>query len=187
MIKKMKLYHTGYSIIESPDIYFGRKNADFGQGFYLSDDKKFVGKWARERKNESVYVNIYELDLHSLNVLRLERDEKWLSYIQENRRGKEDHYREYDVVIGPIANDTIYDVLGIITSGFLSFDESLTLMKLGPEYKQIVIKTKKAAEALKFLTAKELDKETLKESAKEIKAEEEKYMEIVSRKMESMF
>ncbi len=35
----MKLYHTSFSIIENPDIYFGKKNADFGQGFYLSDDE----------------------------------------------------------------------------------------------------------------------------------------------------
>ena len=30
------LYHTGFSAIPSPDIRYGRKNADFGQGFYLS-------------------------------------------------------------------------------------------------------------------------------------------------------
>lgn len=32
----MLLYHTGYQEIREPDIHHGRKNADFGQGFYLT-------------------------------------------------------------------------------------------------------------------------------------------------------
>ena len=31
-----------------PDITIGRKNADFGQGFYLTDDLDFTRRWARE-------------------------------------------------------------------------------------------------------------------------------------------
>ena len=34
----IQLFHTGYQIITSPDITIGRRNADFGQGFYLSDN-----------------------------------------------------------------------------------------------------------------------------------------------------
>ncbi|MBQ3385478.1 MAG: hypothetical protein IJG59_09775 [Erysipelotrichaceae bacterium] len=30
-----------------------------------------------------------------------------------------------DVIIGPIANDTIFDTLGILTSGYLSSEEAL--------------------------------------------------------------
>ncbi|MBQ9562757.1 MAG: DUF3990 domain-containing protein [Lachnospiraceae bacterium] len=45
----LELFHTGYQIIERPDIHAGRTNADFGQGFYLSDDEEFSKRWARER------------------------------------------------------------------------------------------------------------------------------------------
>ena len=38
----MILYHTGYQEIRDPDIRFGRKNADFGQGFYLTRDGEFA-------------------------------------------------------------------------------------------------------------------------------------------------
>ena len=34
----MKLYHTGNAEIRKPDIFLGRENADFGQGFYLTPD-----------------------------------------------------------------------------------------------------------------------------------------------------
>ena len=46
----MLLFHLGYQVIEKPDIHYGRKNADFGQGFYLTAQDEFAGKWAKERK-----------------------------------------------------------------------------------------------------------------------------------------
>ena len=38
----MILYHTGNREIKKPDIHFGRKNADFGWGFYLTPDRDFI-------------------------------------------------------------------------------------------------------------------------------------------------
>ena len=58
----MELFHTGFEEIREPDLRRGRRNADFGQGFYLSDSGEFAGKWAKERKNRQVTVNAYELD-----------------------------------------------------------------------------------------------------------------------------
>lgn len=46
--------------------------------------------------------------------------------------------------MGPIANDTIFDTLGIISSGYLKPDEALSILKIGPEYRQVAIKTEKA-------------------------------------------
>ena len=39
---KIKLYHTGLTEIREPDIRHGRKNADFGQGFYLTPEVDFT-------------------------------------------------------------------------------------------------------------------------------------------------
>lgn len=97
----LRLFHTGYHELRQPDIRRGRKNADFGQGFYLSDSDAFAGKWARERRGEQVYVNAYELELQGLRVLRLERDEDWFDYIFANRAGRPDAYPEADVILGP--------------------------------------------------------------------------------------
>jgi len=33
----MILYHGSQEIIKEPDLFLGRKNVDFGQGFYLTD------------------------------------------------------------------------------------------------------------------------------------------------------
>ena len=59
----MLLYHLGYEIIEKPDVRYGRKNADFGQGFYLTAQDEFAGKWAKERKEQQPVLNTYEMDL----------------------------------------------------------------------------------------------------------------------------
>ncbi len=50
---KMLLYHTGFQEIAHPDVHFGRKNADFGQGFYTADDETFAVRWAREKRGEA--------------------------------------------------------------------------------------------------------------------------------------
>ncbi len=151
MADVMRLYHTGFAVIPSPDLLRGRKNADFGQGFYLTDDVAFSRRWARQRSCEVTYLNSYELDCTGLRVKVFDRDAAWFDYIFRNRRGEKDALTAYDVIMGPIANDTIYDTWGITTSGFLPREQALRLLSIGPQYRQIVIKTTAAAARLRFL------------------------------------
>ena len=58
-----------------------------------------------------------------------------------------------DVIIGPIANDTIFDTFGIISSGFLKTKDAMKLLMVGPEYTQVAIKSKKAADRLRWFIA----------------------------------
>ena len=69
----MKLYHTGREEIRNPDIRRGRKNADFGPGFYLSPDREFASRWA----GADAVMNEYELDESGLLIHRFRRDEEW--------------------------------------------------------------------------------------------------------------
>ncbi len=138
----MKLYHTSREEVRRPDIHMGRKNADFGPGFYLTPDREFAVRWGRE----GAVVNEYELDTDGLQVMRLERTVEWFEYIFHNRRGTDG--LAADVVIGPIANDTIFDTLGILSSGFLSPEDALKMLQIGPEYTQAAMKTEKAVSQL---------------------------------------
>lgn len=147
----MILYHTSDREITSPDIRKGRKNADFGQGFYLTPDKEFTCRWARE----NAVVNEYEFDESGLVILKFERSVEWFEYIFNNRRLRDGI--EADVVIGPVANDTIFDTLGMITSGFLKPEDALRLLMIGPEYIQAAIKTQKAVSNLKFIKSEKID------------------------------
>ena len=146
----MRVFHTGAEIIERPDVFYGRKNADFGQGFYLTPDRDFACLWG----GEGSVVNRYELELAGLTVKRFERDADWFDYIFHNRRGRDG--LDADVVIGPIANDTVFDTLGMIGSGFLKPEEALRLLEIGPVYTQMALKSPRAAAQLRFLGAEKL-------------------------------
>ena len=182
----LRLYHAGYEIIRAPDIRFGRKNADFGQGFYLSDDEEFSRRWARERRDAETWLNRYELCADGLNIRRLERDGAWFDYIFANRMGYDDRLSEYDVIVGPIANDTIYDTMGILTSGLLGRDQALQLLLLGPAYEQTVIKTRKALSALRFDGAVRLTADEIAGYRETVRREEHAYQEQLAQTLQAI-
>ncbi len=165
----MILYHTSQIEILVPDIHCGRKNADFGQGFYLTPDYDFTYRWVWQ----DAIVNRYELDLEGLRVHSFSRTMEWFEYIFHNRRAEDT--LDADIVIGPIANDTIFDTLGIISSGYLSSEEALRLLMIGPEYTQVAVKTAMAAKQLKWVSS---DKVTgVKEYKELLKKEQNEYRE----------
>ena len=180
----MILYHTGFQIIKNPDIYHGRKNADFGQGFYMTSDYEFSCRWAKERQGEAPVVNTYELDTSDLQLHRFSRDPDWFTYIFRNRRNQPDSL-DTDVIIGPIANDTIYDTMGIITSGYLKDEEALQLLLLGPEYHQIVLKSEKAASHLVWKSSRTITPEEIAGYRATVAAEQDAYLEAIGAAMES--
>lgn len=181
-MSSIKLYHVSNTEIRVPDIRKGRRNADFAQGFYLSRDKEFVLRWAAK----DAVLNTYELSTGDLKIRRLERSKEWFDYIFANRRAKKDTLEEFDVIAGPIANDTIYNTMGIITSGFLSSDEALELLMIGPEYEQTAIKTDKAAAALRWISSEKVTEETVNRYKELVKTEEAEYMRQFSETMEKL-
>lgn len=163
----MKLYHTGSREIRKPDIRMGRKNADFGWGFYLTPDREFTYRWARE----NAVVNEYELDERGLAVRRFSGDADWFRYIFDNRNMRDGE--KADVIIGPIANDTIFDTLGVITSGFLKPEDAVRLLMIGPEYTQVALKTEKAAAGLRWIRSERIERM----NRDVLKAEQDAYQE----------
>ena len=186
MSEKRTLYHTGYEEIRQPDVHYGRVNADFGQGFYLTDDPAFAARWAKDSRGCRPVMNTYELDLTGLTVLHLTRDEEWFRYLFANRRSLPDAHPEADVIIGPIANDTLYDTLGIMTSGFLSDDQALQLLLIGPLYQQIVLKTKKAAAQLAWRSAREIAPDETAGMQEILAREQEDYQRLLGETLEAM-
>jgi len=182
----IKLFHAGYEEIKAPDIFYGRKNADFGQGFYTTDDRSFANFWVREKKGAEVYVNTYELDETDLSVKEFERTPEWFRYVFSNRRSMPDEYKEYDLIIGPVANDTIFDTLGIITSGFLRDEEAMKLLCIGPSFRQFTLKSPKAAAALKFVDSRILDKKMIHENKLVFERQQELYAKEFARVMEEL-
>ena len=163
----MILYHTSNREIRNPDIHYGRKNADFGWGFYLTPDREFTYRWARD----NAVVNEYELDESGLDIHTFSRDVDWFQYIFYNRRAKDSLMA--DVVTGPIASDMIFDTLGVISSGFLKPEDALKLLMIGPAYTQAAIKTQRAAQQLHWIRSERISR--LDEAA--LKSEQDLFQE----------
>lgn len=172
----MILYHTSDIEIKDPDIFHGRKNADFGQGFYLTPDKDFTYRWARK----DAVVNIYEFKETGLDIETFKRSKEWFEYIFNNRRAKDSLKK--DVIIGPIANDTIFETLGVLSSGFIKPEDAMKLLKVGPEYIQVAIKTEKAKKNLRFIESQKIEK--LNDETK--KKEQTEYLEALSKELEKI-
>lgn len=129
----MKLYHGTYVDFYEIDFSKTIPFKDFGQGFYLTDilsqAKEMAVKKARLFKGEPV-VQVYEFDEKVLESgdLKVKRfvkpDESWAEFIYKNRNRQEHFSHDYDIVIGPIANDGIAYLLDRYEEGTIaSFSE----------------------------------------------------------------
>jgi len=112
----MILYHGTNEPFEAIDLSRSKPNKDFGRGFYLSADKEQAIEMAKAKVDQLEYgtptVMAYEMDelrISDLKVLRFDAySEDWAKFILLNRNnasGKPAH--DYDIVIGPIANDRV--------------------------------------------------------------------------------
>jgi hypothetical protein len=88
-----------------------------------------------------------------------------------------------DVIIGPIANDTLFDTFGIITSGILKKEQALQLLQAGPTYRQIVIRSGKALDQLSFMSCEVIDEKDLDVYHGLVLEEERKFQESFAEKL----
>ena len=98
------------------------------------------------------YVNEFEYNEdNDLNVLNfLTASEKWLDFVYANR--KDDNFtHEYDVVMGPVADDTLYKVLDLYDSGVLTYKETIERLKTYKLSNQISFHTEKSLKYLKYI------------------------------------
>lgn len=130
----MFLFHGSYAEIQKPDVHFSRKRLDFGQGFYLAKDYLQAEKWAQRykyRKLPSV-VNVYRLDMETVEkqyrVKVFESyDKEWLQFIIQNREGSAEN--KYDIIIGGIANDKVFNTIELFQNGLINEEETLGRLK----------------------------------------------------------
>ena len=85
---------------------------------------------------------------------------------------------------GPIANDMIYDTFGIISSGYLKPEDALSLLMIGPEYTQVVIKRKKARDQLTWLGAEKIhDRDAMQVL---LEKEEARFQKLFAKRMQKI-
>lgn len=155
----MILYHGSSFIIKEPNLEHSREDVDFGRGFYLTEDIEMAKKWASNKKTSQ--INEYELDISSLKILKLKPNDTWLDYVASNRGYVDIKYDDdkYDVIIGPTADDKLYNTLDSYFSGLLSKDIAIKVLNIADFSEQVVLKSEKELENLHFVKSIELSKE----------------------------
>jgi len=176
----LTLYHgTTHDFVEI-DVQRGKPFKDFGQGFYLTEIYEHAHNIAvRNRRIEEdrlrvmgderelpVFVYTYEFNpqkMSKLNVKRFDNaDREWLRFIILNRMNRTRQH-EYDIVIGPTANDdtrtSIRTVMNAANGAILS-DAALNLLieMLKPDKlpEQYYFGTSKAVSMLKLIERREI-------------------------------
>ncbi|MBR3806587.1 MAG: DUF3990 domain-containing protein [Clostridia bacterium] len=154
----MTVFHGSDTIVDAPRILGAKRPLDFGGGFYVTTSETQAKSWATKvsYRNNSNYrcVNRYEFDLEkaksSLNVMHFKKaDEKWLDFVCDNRSGK--NTGDYDIVIGPVADDRVYRVVVEYENGDIDKETALKNLKTESLCDQIVFATENALKYLKYI------------------------------------
>lgn len=145
----MILYHGSREIVEYPEIRKAKFNVDFYFGFYCTRFEEQAKRWAA-RYGKNGYLNKYEyVPNERLKYLIFdEMTEEWLDFIVACRSGKS---HEYDIVEGPMANDTIYNYVQNYIDGKISRAAFWELTKFKYPTNQISFHTISALDTLKFM------------------------------------
>ena len=154
----MILYHGSNVEVREPRLLRIQRDLDFGKGFYTTSDYEQAVSWARRtariRGSGKPSVSCYDIDttvFDDLRILHFENaDVEWLEYVAANRKGVAPR-ADYDLVIGPVANDQTFPTLLLYLDGYL--DAASAIKQLMPQKlkDQIVFKSALALSALSFL------------------------------------
>ena len=150
----MKLYHGTNAEILRIDLKESRVDKDFGIGFYLTPDKQVAQRQA-ERKFEQYGVGearVYEytIDDNALQALKvLQFDSytmEWARFVLMNRTRTQVH--NYDIVIGPIADDVIGYQIRRVEEGIITEEQFLEEIKYHTVTIQYMFATDMAIQSL---------------------------------------
>ena len=132
------LYHGSNIEVSTPLAKVGRKNLDFGKGFYLTSIRKQASDWAnliamRKGRNAKGVVSVFHFnktkameDGYQFKIFD-SYDIEWLEYVVDCRKGK-NVYAKFDVVEGGVANDNVIDTVEDYEKGIITAEQAIEQM-----------------------------------------------------------
>lgn len=143
---RIEIYHASTEPISRPLCGVGRKNLDFGQGFYLTDVYDQAVMWANRRaieRQQPAILNVYLLDRENIfkdaRVKIFEKyDKDWLDFIVACRKG-DPVWEKYDYIEGGVANDRVIDTVNLFINGLISDEGALKRLQYLKPNNQICI------------------------------------------------
>jgi len=144
----MKIYHGGYTAVEEPKILMSKFAKDFGDGFYCTKLEEQAVRWASRYDTAVLSVYEYASDANLNTLVFEEMTEQWLDFIVNCRSGKQ---HDFDVVIGAMANDQIYNYISDFIDGVITREQFWVLAKFKYPTHQICFCTEKSLSTLQFI------------------------------------
>ena len=179
MDKQITIYHGSNQVVKTPTFGLGRKNNDFGLGFYCTESVDLAKEWAVSSLKNG-FVNQYTLDTEYLNILNLNTSDytilNWIAVLVEHRlfsiktpvarRAKQyliDNFginvNSYDLITGYRADDSYFDYAEAFLNNTITVEQLARAMQLGKLGEQIVIKSQFAFSKIKFVDYEVAEKE----------------------------
>ena len=170
MNQKITLYHGSEQLVETPTFGLGKKNNDFGLGFYCTESEELAKEWAVSSLRNG-FVNRYSLDTEYLKILNLNSPNytilNWIAVLVAHRlfsikspaaqRAKRyliDNFginvNAFDIVTGYRADDSYFDYAESFLNNAISVEQLAAAMKLGKLGEQIVLKSQFAFSRIRF-------------------------------------
>jgi hypothetical protein len=154
----MILYHGTNTDFEDIDLKKCNPYKDFGRGFYLTDIKSQAEHWAVRQSgvyggNPLVQLYLFDETVLTSSELKIKRfeqpTEEWAKFIVSNRFAiSPTTQHQYDIVIGPIADDGVAFLLSQYRDKLLNLSQLAKRLRYRKLNRQFCFNTAKAIAAL---------------------------------------
>lgn len=143
----MILYHGSNLLIENIDLSKCCPYKDFGRGFYLTDIKSQAERMAL--RTVRTFKGVPTLTAYEFNIEDAKRSglkikifespgKEWARFVMKNRDMRVPQpCHDYDIVIGPVADDTVARLLRMFAENFIDEEQlsrELTFSKVTSQY-----------------------------------------------------
>lgn len=144
----MILYHASKVVVEFPDIRKTKYTKDFSWGFYCTNNLGQAVRWANRGDGDPI-INYYTYKpVGKLSILKFDQmTDEWLDFIARCRSG-ETH--SYDIVEGPMANDTVWNYVNDFLAGRINRKQFWVLAEFRRPTHQISFHTLSALNCLTY-------------------------------------
>jgi hypothetical protein len=161
-MSSLTLWHGSHLAVEAPNISFSRDHVDFGKGFYTTPIHEQARNWARRfvRSRGAGVLSLYEIDDAALRdeagILEFQTySVEWLDFIARCRNGE--NAGDYEVVIGGVANDKVFNTLQLYFDGLVDKREAIKRLQYEKPNCQYCFRSQAVIDRhLKFKGAEEL-------------------------------
>lgn len=155
----LELYHGSNVAIDKIDLSKGHINKDFGKGFYLTtlpqQAMEMAKRKARQFLDAKPVVTTFLFDENELTsgelnvkVFHAVSEEKAMFILQNRKASLTGFHHDYDIVVGPVADDSVVQQLDLFEMGLISLSQLVEALRYHDLNNQYFFGTERAVSKL---------------------------------------